>query len=161
MKHITTIMLALLLFDGYSGKENDAFRQFYFKNVSIIEEYGKMCTSDRFEMDYEIIELFGKTKDYLEILTGIKYHFAVIEVPIYESKFNLWKDISYLKKWYSKYGEKMTIEKADKIVENWYENHGVFLPAINQDSVIHQWDVLYYGTSTGNGRSGVQKRSLE
>lgn len=131
--------LYILLFIGCSHKmlDND-FAHTYMKCISIIEEYGYGCNSDYFEIDLEELGLFCDAADYMESLTGIKYHLTYVDIPIYESVDALQKDVQYLKWWYKKHGRKITKEDADSIVEKHYENHKVNPP--NIDSVIVRWD---------------------
>ena len=119
--------------------DND-FAHTYMKCVSIIEEYGYGCTSGYHEIDLEELGLFCDAADYMESLTGIKYHLTYVDIPIYESVYALQKDVQYLKWWYEKYGRKITKEEADSIVEKSYENPKVNPP--NIDSVIVRWDKL-------------------
>ncbi len=136
------LFLYILLFFSCSHKmlDND-FAHTYMKCISIIEEYGYDYIVDNyFEIDLEKVGLFCDASDYMESLTGIKYHRTDVGIPIYESAYELQKDVQYLKWWYEKYGEKITKEEADSIVEKNYENPKVIPP--NIDSVIVRWDRL-------------------
>lgn len=133
---------AILLFCSCcNNSTEDAFAHTYMKGVSIIEEYGYgVCTDWGVEIDLETLGAFCDAADYMGSLTGIKYHFTYVDIPIYESVYALQKDVQYLKWWYKKYGRKITKEEADSIVEKSYENYKANPP--NIDSVIVRWDKL-------------------
>ena len=114
MTRLYLVFLILLFCSCSHKKQDDTFAQTYLKSISIVEEYGSIvCTDWNVEIDTETMGLFCDAADYLESLTGIKYHYTDVDIPIYESDYAVQQDIQYLKCWYEKYGKKMTKDDAD------------------------------------------------
>ena len=123
MTRLYLVFLILLFCSCSHKKQDDTFAQTYLKSMSIVEEYGSIvCTDWNVEIDTETMGLFCDAADYLESLTGIKYHYTDVDIPIYESDYAVQQDIQYLKCWYEKYGERMTKDDADLVVKKKYEN---------------------------------------
>ena len=142
MKRIYLLFLILFFCSCCNKKPDDSFARTYLNGISIIEEYGyHTCTDWGVEIDMETIGVFCDAADYMGALTGIKYHFTYVDIPVYESDMAVQQDIQYLQWWYEKYGRKLTNkDAADAIVHKYYKKYRCNPP--NIDSVIARWDKI-------------------
>ncbi len=159
MTRLYLVFLILLFCSCSHKKQDDTFAQTYLKSMSIVEEYGSIvCTDWNVEIDTETMGLFCDAADYLESLTGIKYHYTDVDIPIYESDYAVQQDIQYLKCWYEKYGERMTKDDADLVVKKKYENSKSNPP--NIDSVVVKWKRKMLERNSGAAGQGAKGQVL-
>lgn len=159
MTRLYLVLLILLFSSCCHKKQDDTFAQTYLKSMSIIEEYGSIvCTDWGVEIDTVTMGLFCDAADYLGSLTGIKYHYTDVDIPIYESDYAVQQDIQYLKCWYEKYGKKMTKDDADLVEKKMYENSKSNPP--NIDSVIVKWKRKMLERNNRTERQGAKGQEL-
>lgn len=108
-----------------SNTDRNEFSDYYHFRISEIVDYNILTqsTSDIHMQDWL---RFLENCDYLESLTGCKFHYIQSEPPIYNDTALFKQDTALLARWLSENGKYWSKQKADKYVYEKRKGHDVY-----------------------------------
>lgn len=109
-------MLPLLFSCGNKCKEDSVFKEKFFQNLSIVEEYSNIAALIQQDKPYSLDEAFVEKLSYAD-----KFNYGVTGISLGEEAYtNVDSVISLWKDWYEQNKCYMTMQKADSLYfYNW------------------------------------------